>query len=240
MKSALCAILFATLVASSSQASYSVGQVGLSSGSGPNGSLAAIGSGGNSEVVGTNLAAPLLTPLALANPGASVPLTSSYLDFETGKYLGTNAQGQTLYGSGGNFFILNGTLDVAGGKTPPIVSSLTTGPATVTSLGNGQFNLSESFTGAFLSAAVANEFGVPYFPLSDGRIYSGTLSFNYVVDSSLAGNQLLSGTITFAALPSSTGNTSVPEPSSVVLLVIGAAGLLAHGRHRYLHRRHAA
>jgi hypothetical protein len=237
MKSALCAILFATLVASSSRASYSVGQVGLSSGSGPNGSLAAIGSGSSSEVVGTNLAVPMLTPLATTSAGMSVPLTSSYFDFETGKYAGTNAQGQTLYGPGGNFFVLNGTLENAAG-TAPVVSSLTTGPATVTSLGNGLFNLAMSFTGAYLSSAVANQFGVPYFPLSEGRLYSGTLSFNYVVDSSLAGNQLQSGTITFTALPATTGDTSVPEPSSVILLVMGAAGLLAHGRHR--HRRHAA
>jgi PEP-CTERM motif len=234
MKSALCAILFATLVASSSQASYAVGQVGLSSGSGPNGSLGAVGVGSASEVIGTNLAAPLLTPLA-TNSGAIVPLVSSYLDFETGKFTGINALGQATYGPGGNFFILNGTLTDAAGK-PAMVTSLTTGPATVTAIGNGQFDLAMTFTGAYLSSAIANEFGVPYFPLSEGRLYSGTVNLIYVVDSSLAGNQLQSGTITFTALPA--GTPSVPEPSSVILLVIGGVGLLGYGRHR--HRRHAA
>lgn len=227
MKPALCAILFTALAVSNSEAGYVAGEINLSTGSGPLGSLGTVGSGSGAMLVGTNLAAPSITPLS-GGVVSAVPLQGSYLDFQTGTYTGTDGMGHTYYGPGGNFFILAGTLQQAAG-TSPIASSLTTGPATVTALGNGQFELTMSFTGGYLSEPVAQEFGTSFVPLAMGRIYSGTLDFIFVVNSSLAGNQLISGGIYF-------NSTAVPEPSSLALVTLGGFGVLGYGRRRLKRR----
>jgi hypothetical protein len=233
MKRALCAILLAILVPSTSTQAGYAGQVALATGSGAGGSLATTGSGTGSDLVGTNLAAPVVTPLGSV-PGTTNPI-GGYFDFNTGAYAGTDAAGNTMYGPGGNFFVLNGPLSTSAGS-PPVVSSLTTGDATVTALGittaagDAEYELTMAFTGGYLSDLIAQDFGVGYLPLTDGRVYSGTLDFIFVNNHTLGGDQLLSGTITFNSV--SPGDTTVPEPSSLVMLVMGGAGVLGYGGFR--------
>jgi hypothetical protein len=210
MKRALCAILLAILVPSTSTQAGYAGQVALATGSGAGGSLATTGSGTGSDLVGTNLAAPVVTPLGSV-PGTTNPI-GGYFDFNTGAYAGTDA------------------------AAPPVVSSLTTGDATVTALGittaagDAEYELTMAFTGGYLSDLIAQDFGVGYLPLTDGRVYSGTLDFIFVNNHTLGGDQLLSGTITFNSV--SPGDTTVPEPSSLVMLVMGGAGVLGYGGFR--------
>jgi hypothetical protein len=240
MKRALCAILFSILVSSSCQAGYE-GQITLASGSGNQGSLGNTLAGLGSVVVGTNLSAPIMSSFAGPNAGTTTAL-NGFFDFNTGAYTGTDSAGNALYAAGGNFFVLTGTLPVAAGS-PPLASSLTTGIATVkslginTSAGDAEFELTMGFTGAYLSESVATFFGLTYTPLPPGRLYSGVLDFIYVNNSSLAGNQLLSGTISFDT-PAIGPLTPAPEPSSVVMLLIGGAGVLGYSRRR-LSRRSA-
>ncbi len=236
MKRALCAILFTLLVASSSQAGY-VGQINLASGAGPEGSLGNTLSGLGSVLVGTNLAAPIVT--TFNGMSSTTSTLNGYFDFNTGAYTGTDSSGNVQYAAGGNFFVLTGLLPVAAGM-PPYASSITTGIATVKSLGittpsgDAEYQLSMSFTGAYLSQQVASDFGLPYIPLPQGRTYTGDLNFVFVKNDALAGNQLLSGAISFNAPLSS--QTAVPEPSSIAMLVVGCLGLAGYGR-RQLNRR---
>ena len=240
MKRAFCVVFFSVLISSTTQAGYQ-GQITLASGSQPNGSLGNALDGLGSVIVGTNLSAPTMTILTGSSSGTSATL-NGYFDFNTGAYEHTNTNGDQVYASGGNFFILSGLLEVAAGL-PPLASSLTTGEATVHALGistpkgDAEYQLTMSFSGAYLSQEVASFYGLPYVSIADGgRLYSGVLSFIYVNDSSLAGNQLLSGSILFNAPIS---NQAVPEPSSLAMVLIGGATTVLYGRRR-LARRNAA
>lgn len=237
MKCALCAISLTILVASSSQAGY-VGQVNLASGSGAAGSLGNTLNGLGSVLVGTNLSAPLLTSFSGPTAGTTTPL-GGFFDFNTGAYAGTDASGNTLYAAGGNFFVLGGTLPDAAGS-PPLASSLTTGIATVralgitTTAGDAEYELTMGFTGAYLSSSVSAFLGLNYQSLPQGRTYSGVLDFIFVKNSSLAGDQLLSGSISFNA---PINNQVVPEPSSIAMVLIGGVvGLTGYGRRRFSRR----
>jgi hypothetical protein len=237
MKRALCAILFTILVSSSCQAGYQ-GQIGLASGAGNQGSLGNTLSGLGSVLVGTNLSAPIASAFAGPNSGSTMPL-NGYFDFNTGAYAGLDSSGNTLYAAGGNFFIMPGPLPASAGA-PPLASSLSTGIATVSALGvktpggDAEYELTMGFTGGYLSQSLAAYYGLPYVSLPQGQLYSGIIDFVFVKDSTLAGNQLLGGTISFD-LPIGP-LTPAPEPSSVVMLLIGGAGVLGYGRRQFIRR----
>jgi hypothetical protein len=230
MKRALCAILFTFLVSPYSQAGY-VGQINLSSGSGALGSLGTMGpqgtgsTGANSYVVGTNLAAFSVTSAS----GTMTTLTGGFLDFNTGIYTGTDANGVVHYAAGGNFFVLENPVF---GSQPVYARDNSTGAATVTSLGinspagDAEYELTMSFSTANLLSPISDAFGA-----SSPGLYMGTVSFIFVNDSNLAGAQLLGGSITF---------TTVPEPSSLVMVVIGGVGLLGFGGRRLRKVRQAS
>jgi hypothetical protein len=173
--------------------------------------------GPDSPLVGTNLNVPTED---LSESSATFAL-GAYLDFTTGAYLGTDASGVAHYGSGGDFFALGGPL-ASGAGTPPLAYDLDTGPSTVTPEEGGTFVLSMTFTNAFLSSTVGAPFGV-----AAGHDYAGTLTLTFVNDPALAGNQVLSGSITVNLDSSggsgSVGGLAVPEPASGLLLALGMA-----------------
>jgi PEP-CTERM motif len=221
MNRAFCAIFLTTLFASVTQAGY-VGEINLSSGAGSSGSLTQATGG---PLVGTNLSA-----LTATSAGGTSGNINGFFDFKTGAQTSNDGNGNITYAAGGNFFVLP---TVVGTKPPPFASSLSTGVATQTATGtfddvNGTeepvFSLTMSFSGAYINAAVADLFGTTFAPLPN-RLYSGSLTFNFVGPNldSLAGSQLLGGSISFDA---------APEPSSFAMVVIGGLGLLGYGRRR--------
>ena len=186
----------------------------------PNGSLDHNHLGSNSPLVGTNLVAP---DASVPGTSAQSPLSGAFLDFTTGAYDGTDAQGDALYKAGGNFFVLGGLLSTAAGS-PPLAYDASTGPTVVKSLGGGVFELTMAITNGYLSTALATPLGV-----AAGYAYDATLRFDFIVDTSKAGNQLLSGSIQFLGQPAPAGNPggdpqAVPEPASALLIALGLVG----------------
>src|SRR5258705_78286 len=82
---------------------------------------------------------------------------------------------------------------------------------------NGSIDLTMLTTDGYLSAAIASPLGV-----TPGYNYDAALSFEFVVDTSKAGNQLISGSIQFLGQPTPAGDpSSVPEPASALMVVFG-------------------
>jgi hypothetical protein len=222
MRRGLYAILLVTLFATFSEAGY-VGEINLGSANpDTNAALAVSGTGANSTLQGTGLQAPSVTSAG----GTMTSLTGGYLFFTTGTYAGTNAQGDTLYNGGGDFFVLQNNVM----QSTPVYAKayLTTGPATVTTLtgmfenvggvNKQEYELTMGFSGGTLNSPIYSLFGAP----ASGT-YTGTFQMIFIQDSSLAGNQLISGNITF---------NLVPEPSSYAMVLIGGLGLFGFGRRR--------
>jgi hypothetical protein len=223
MRRALCAIFLTTLAASTSQAGY-VGEVNLSTGSYSDGSL---GNSSGGQLVGTNLLATTAT-----SAGGTVTNIGGYFDFTTGAQTANDGNGNITYAAGGTFYVLSGLLAPPGQPNPPSYSScfMSTGVATQTETGQqveeGTLNynvymLTMNFSTTYLSPTLTNAFDSPSDSLSN-RIYFGTLTFTFINDDSIGGNQLLSGSISY----------SVPEPSSYAMVLIGGLGVLGYGRRR--------
>ena len=190
--------------------------------------------GGATPLLGTNLQVASVTGFnSPSNPNAVLPIQQGTLNFATGAFTGTGTTGQEWdFGAGGSVS-MTGAIPSLGITDPhtillsgsfvgtPFVRPVAAGVNTLAVEGAGFLNL--------VNPTLASYFGLPI-----GTTYNGGLTFLFngagAPGSPFHNGDYLSGHLTSAPMNS----PPVPEPSSVLVIGLGFAGLAlsAHRRGR--------
>ncbi len=186
---------------------------------------AALETKADGSIVGTNINVTVAFGSANATSTPTQFSIGAYLDFSTGSYLGTDANGNKTYSNANaNFFILGGPLEdkVHGAGSSPLAFSvdlLTTVASPTTP--SGEYQLTATVLSAFIDPTIAQSFG-----LTGGSTFAGTFNVSFIFDSTKAGDQVAGGGIILNQnLPALGTGIIVPAPPSLVLSAFGLVGM---------------